>query len=111
MPLITSVNDVSQPCCPRRIRSFPGHSPHALWPAVHRELLDWTLPGAGPACWDLCWYLALNRARLPEPKEAAISRFRAALDGHGIATASWRQEQLDLCLIASWPRSAGRSTR
>jgi hypothetical protein len=25
-------------------------------------LLDWTLPGAGPACWELCWYLALNRA-------------------------------------------------
>jgi hypothetical protein len=46
-------------------------------------LLDRTLPGAGPACWDLCWYLALNRARLPEPKEAAISRFRAALEGHG----------------------------
>ena len=41
------------------------------------------LPGAGPACWDLCWYLALNRARLPEPKEAAIGRFRAALERHG----------------------------
>jgi hypothetical protein len=58
-------------------------------------LLDWTLPGAGPACWDLYWYLALNRARLPEPKEAAISRFRAALEDHRIATASWWQEQLD----------------
>ena len=62
-------------------------------------LLDWTLPGAGPACWDLCWYLALNRARLPEQKEAAIGRFRAALESHGIATAAWLQEQLDLCLI------------
>src|ERR1700748_486751 len=48
-------------------------------------LLDWPLPGAGPACWDLCWYLALNRARLPEPKEAALGRFRAALASHGIA--------------------------
>ena len=43
-------------------------------------LLDWALPGSGPACWDLCWYLALNQARLPEPKEAAIGRFRAALE-------------------------------
>ena len=31
-------------------------------------LLDWAYPGSGPACWDLCWYLALNRARLPETK-------------------------------------------
>jgi hypothetical protein len=29
-------------------------------------LLDWTLPGVGPACRELCWCLALNRARLPE---------------------------------------------
>jgi hypothetical protein len=28
-------------------------------------LLDWAFPGAGPARWDLCRYLALNRARLP----------------------------------------------
>jgi hypothetical protein len=49
-------------------------------------LLDWAFPGAGPACWDRCWYLALNRARLPEPKEAAISRFRAALEDRGIDT-------------------------
>lgn len=28
------------------------------------------------------------RARLPEPKEAAIDRFRAALEARGIATAA-----------------------
>ena len=50
------------------------------------------LPGAGPACWDLCWYLALNRARLPEHKEAVTSRFRAALEDHGIGTGSWWHE-------------------
>ena len=44
-------------------------------------LLDWAYPGSGPACWDLCWYLALNQARLPESKEATIERFRAALRG------------------------------
>ena len=67
-------------------------------------LLDWAYPGSGPACWDLCWYLALNRARLPEPKEAAIDRFRAALERHGVdhrragGTASWTS-----AWSASWP--------
>ena len=75
-------------------------------------LLDWAFPGAGPACWDLCWYLALNRARLPEPKEAAISRFRAALEDRGIDTGSWWQQQLDLCMIGimatfSWEKALG----
>ena len=75
-------------------------------------LLDWALPGAGPPCWDLCWYLALNQARLPEPKEAAISRFRAALEHHGIGTGSWWQQQLDLCMIGimaafGWEKALG----
>jgi len=75
-------------------------------------LLDWALPGAGPACWDLCWYLALNQARLPEPKEAAISRFRAALEHRGIGTGSWWQQQLDLCMIGimaafGWEKALG----
>src|SRR5712692_8903762 len=48
-------------------------------------LLDWAYPGSGPACWDLCWYLALNRARAartqagghrPVPGRARGSRSR-----------------------------------
>ena len=75
-------------------------------------LLDWALPGAGPPCWDLCWYLALNRARLPEPKQAVISRFRTELEQRGIPTASWWQQQLDLCLIGimatfGWEKALG----
>jgi len=75
-------------------------------------LVDWTLPGAGPACWELCWYLALNRARLPEPKEAVIDRFRAALEHHGIDTGIWWQQQLDLCMIGvmatfGWEKALG----
>ena len=75
-------------------------------------LVDWTLPGAGPACWELCWYLALNRARLPEPKEAVIGRFRAALEHYGIDTGSWWQRQLDLCMIGvmatfGWEKALG----
>jgi hypothetical protein len=103
-----------------RLAGLPGTFLHGDWkmgnlgshPDGRTILLDWTLPGAGPACWDLCWYLALNRARLPEPKEAAIGRFRAALEGHGIATAAWWQEQLDLCLIGimatfGWEKALG----
>ncbi|MBV9660895.1 MAG: phosphotransferase [Acidimicrobiales bacterium] len=75
-------------------------------------LLDWAYPGSGPACWDLCWYLALNRARLPESKEAAIDRFRAALERRGIDTAGWFDRQLDLCLAAimvtfGWEKALG----
>jgi len=75
-------------------------------------LLDWAYPGSGPACWDLCWYLALNRARIPEPKEAAISRFRAALEDNGIDTGSWWEQQLDLCVIGimatfGWEKALG----
>jgi hypothetical protein len=75
-------------------------------------LLDWTLPGAGPACWDLCWYLALNRARLPEPKESVIGRFRAEVEAHGIGTADWWEPQLDLCMIGvmatfGWEKALG----
>ena len=78
-------------------------------------LLDWAFPGSGPACWDLCWYLALNRARLPEPKEAVISRFRAALEHQGISTSSWWQRQLDLCMIGimatfGWEKALGDAT-
>jgi hypothetical protein len=75
-------------------------------------LLDWAYPGLGPACWDLCWYLALNAARLPQSKEATIAAFRAALERHGIDTAGWFETQLDLCMIAimvtfGWEKALG----
>ncbi len=75
-------------------------------------LIDWAYPGSGPPCFDLCWYLALNRARLPESKEAAIERFRAALEAAGIATDSWFQTQLDLCMVGilatiGWEKALG----
>jgi len=81
-------------------------------PGGRTILLDWAYPGAGPACWDLCWYLALNRARLPETKEATIARFRTDLEHHGIDTTDWFDRQLDLCLIAitvtfGWEKALG----
>jgi len=75
-------------------------------------LIDWAYPGSGPACWDLCWYLALNRTRLPESKEAAIAHFRRALERHGVDTSGWFDTQLDLCLIGimatfGWEKALG----
>ncbi|HEY6275150.1 MAG TPA: phosphotransferase [Streptosporangiaceae bacterium] len=83
-------------------------------PGRRTILLDWTFPGSGPACWDLCWYLALNRARLPESKDAAIGRFRAALEARGVATGGWWDAQLDLCMIAimatfGWEKALGEA--
>jgi hypothetical protein len=81
-------------------------------PSGQTILLDWAYPGAGPVCWDLWWYLALNRDRIPETKEAAIDRFRAALERHGISTAPWFDVQLDLCAIGimatfGWEKALG----
>jgi hypothetical protein len=75
-------------------------------------LLDWAYPGSGAACWELCWYLALNAARLPESKEATIERHRAALSRHGVPTQDWYDVQLDLSVIAimvtfGWEKALG----
>jgi hypothetical protein len=81
-------------------------------PGGRTILLDWAYPGAGPACWDLCWYLALNSARIPESKEATTDRFRRALEVHGVETSDWFDTQLDLCMIAiivtfGWEKALG----
>jgi Phosphotransferase enzyme family len=75
-------------------------------------LLDWAYPGSGPACWDLCWYIALNRARLPESKEATTDRFRDALEKRGVDTGGWWVRQLDLSVVAimaafAWEKALG----
>ena len=102
------------------IGETPGTFLHGDWkmgnlgshPDGRTILLDWAYPGSGPACWDLCWYLALNRARLPESKEAAIGRYQAALEHSGVSTASWWDRQLDLCMIGimatfGWEKALG----
>lgn len=47
-------------------------------------VLDWAYPGQAPPCWELAWYLALNRSRLPEAKEATIERYRRGLERRGV---------------------------
>jgi hypothetical protein len=75
-------------------------------------LLDWAYPGEAPPCWELAWYLALNRSRLPESKEAAVARYHDALERHGVDTGDWWARQLGLCLVGimaafAWEKAVG----
>jgi hypothetical protein len=75
-------------------------------------LLDWELPGRGPALSDLSWYLAINCRRLPQSKEDTIDAYRAALEALGVDTAPWWERQLGLCLLGAlvqfgWEKALG----
>ena len=75
-------------------------------------LLDQAYPGSAPPCWDLLWYVALNRQRLPESKDATIERYRAALVSCGVPTADWWDTQLALTTIGmmacfGWEKALG----
>jgi hypothetical protein len=98
----------------------PGTFLHGDWkmgnlgrhPDGRAVLLDWAYLGAGPATWELQWYLALNRARLPESKEQTIERYQHALEDHGIATDPWFEQQLALTTIGmmvlfGWEKAVG----
>jgi thiamine kinase-like enzyme len=75
-------------------------------------LLDWAYPGEAPPAWELAWYLALNRTRIPESKSDTIGRYRRSLERAGIDTDTWWDRQLDLCLLAmaatmGWEKAVG----
>jgi hypothetical protein len=75
-------------------------------------LVDQAYPGAAPGLYDLLWYVALNRQRLPVSKEATIGAYRAGLEAAGIDTAGWFERQLGLSLIAmtatfGWEKALG----
>jgi thiamine kinase-like enzyme len=75
-------------------------------------LIDWTYPGEAPPCYELAWYLSINRARLPQSKEDAIETFHAALERHGVETSRWFERQLAVCLLGStvifgWEKALG----
>jgi hypothetical protein len=102
------------------VRATPPTLLHGDWklgnlgshPDGRTVLLDWAGVGEGPACHDLAWYLALNRARLPVPKETVIAAFRARLEAHGLDTAPWFERQLGLCLLGAmvqygWEKALG----
>lgn len=64
-------------------------------------LIDWETPGRGAALSDLAWYLSINCRRLPQSKEDTIEAYRTALERHGVATESWWEPQLRLCLLGA----------
>jgi hypothetical protein len=75
-------------------------------------LLDCAYPGEGPGCWDLAWYLALNRARLPMSKEDSIACYRESLEAAGYDTTGWFDVQLELSLVGmiacfGWEKALG----
>ena len=70
-------------------------------PQQRTIVLDWELPGRGPALSDLTWYLSINCRRLPHSNEDAIDAYRDALERHGIATEPWWSAQLGLCLLGT----------
>jgi hypothetical protein len=63
-------------------------------------LVDCAYPGSGPPCWELMWYLALNRARLPVDKAEVIAQFRQALERRGWEPEAWFDRQVALCQLA-----------
>lgn len=65
-------------------------------------LLDWDRPGAGPALFDLAWYVAVNCDRIPESKEATLDAYRASLEAHGAGTEPWWDRQLGLALLGAF---------
>jgi thiamine kinase-like enzyme len=75
-------------------------------------MIDWALPGSAPPTYDLAHSLALNSARLPEPKEAVIAAYRDALERHGVGTAGWFDDQVTLALLGhmlllGWEKALG----
>ena len=77
-------------------------------------LVDQAYPGEAPGLYDLLWYVALNRRRLPVSKEATIAAYRAGLEVAGIHTGGWFERQLGLSLIAvmatfAWEKALGDS--
>jgi hypothetical protein len=62
-------------------------------------VLDWEMPGRGPALTDLAWYLAINCRRLAASKEATIACYKEALERRGVDTEGWWSRQLALALL------------
>jgi hypothetical protein len=77
-------------------------------------LIDWALPGQGVAGMEIAYFVAINRARVPESfrREATIAEYRGALERHGVATSLWWERQLALGLLGimvllGWEKALG----
>ncbi len=75
-------------------------------------LIDWAIPGRGPAAAELGWYLSINAARLPHSKEDAIDVYATALERRGIDLDGWWDTQMSLALLGAlvqfgWEKALG----
>ncbi len=76
-------------------------------------LLDFgEAPGEASPLADLSWYLALNAALLPEPKDAVLESYRRSLEGCGVSTTDWWEDAVTLELLGcmlqfGWEKAFG----
>ena len=83
------------------------------WADGRTVLLDFgEVPGEASPLADLSWYLALNAALLPEPKDDVLATYRSALERHGVATGDWWDEAVALellgCMVQfGWEKALG----
>ncbi len=76
-------------------------------------LLDFgEAPGEASPLADLSWYLALNAALLPEPKDVVLASYRDALERSGVATSAWWDDAVALELLGcmlqfGWEKALG----
>jgi hypothetical protein len=80
-------------------------------------LLDWGLTLRAPGAIDLGWYLAVNSARLPVPRDVAIETYRAAREEQRRLPSSGEQwdRELALALLAGtlrlgWAKALGATS-
>ena len=110
---------------PRPLVEALARVPHTLvhgdWKAAnigsHADgrtvLLDFgEMPGEASPLADLAWYLALNAALLPEPKDRVLETYRGALEAHGVATGQWWDDAVALellgCMVQfGWEKALG----
>jgi thiamine kinase-like enzyme len=84
------------------------------YPDGRTILVDWDRSCAGPPCFELAWYLAVNCDRMTLSKSAAIDAYRGSLERRGIDTGSWWQAQLALALLGGllmlgWAKTEGNA--
>jgi hypothetical protein len=116
LPLLADLSPLT-----RAIARLPHTLVHGDWKAAnlgsHSDgrtvLLDFgEAPGEASPLADLSWYLALNAALLPEPKDAVLRTYRRALEGHGVTTANWWDDAVALellgCMVQfGWEKALG----
>ncbi len=110
---------------PRPLVAGLARLPHTLvhgdWKAANlgshpdgrTVLLDFgEAPGEASPLADLSWYLALNAALLPEPKDDVLESYRRSLERCGVSTVEWWEDAVSLELLGAmmqfgWEKALG----